>query len=163
MQLPLFLTALVCTLGSHLELHWLNPPRKILVVAKPSPDVLRSLVRVAAWLLDPLRAMHVYVEPSVYARLGLVSAHPFCMQYCSLCNAEDPPLQPPLLQHAIGVQIANVSHAPNSISHSSIQRAEDCKNPIQSVLRVQCTQVFALLSSRERDLSELCSLSHLYL
>ena len=88
MQLPLFLTALVCTLGSHLELHWLNPPRKILVVAKPSPDVLRSLVRVAAWLLDPLRAMHVYVEPSVYARLGLVSAHPFCMQYCSLCNAE---------------------------------------------------------------------------
>ena len=59
--------------GSHLELHWLNTPRKILVIAKPSPDVLRSLVRVAAWLLDPQRAMHVYVEPSVYARLGLVS------------------------------------------------------------------------------------------
>ena len=61
--------------GSHLELHWLNTPRKILVIAKPSPDVLRSLVRVAAWLLDPQRAMHVYVEPSVYARLGLVSHH----------------------------------------------------------------------------------------
>ena len=64
--------------GSHLELHWLNPPRKILVVAKPSPDVLRSLVRVAAWLLDPQRAMHVYVEPSVYARLGLVSMPAAC-------------------------------------------------------------------------------------
>ena len=61
------------SVGSHLELHWLNPPRKILVVAKPSPDVLRSLVKVAEWLLDPQRAMHVYVEPSVYARLGLVS------------------------------------------------------------------------------------------
>ena len=65
-----------CFSGSHLELHWLNPPRKILVVAKPSPDVLRSLVRVAEWLLDPQRAMHVYVEPSVYARLGLVSKLP---------------------------------------------------------------------------------------
>ena len=65
-----------CFPGSHLELHWLNPPRKILVVAKPSPDVLRSLVRVAEWLLDPQRAMHVYVEPSVYARLGLVSKLP---------------------------------------------------------------------------------------
>ncbi|DBB14947.1 hypothetical protein WJX82_001068 [Trebouxia sp. C0006] len=61
----------ISSAGSHLELHWLNPPRKILVVAKPSPDVLRSLVRVAEWLLDPQRAMHVYVEPSVYARLGL--------------------------------------------------------------------------------------------
>ncbi|KAL3158700.1 hypothetical protein ABBQ32_011440 [Trebouxia sp. C0010 RCD-2024] len=61
----------ISSAGSHLELHWLNTPRKILVIAKPSPDVLRSLVRVAAWLLDPLRAMHVYVEPSVYARLGL--------------------------------------------------------------------------------------------
>ena len=61
-----------CAAGSHLELHWLNPPRKILVVAKPSPDVLRSLVKVVDWLLDPKRAMHVYVEPSVYARLGLV-------------------------------------------------------------------------------------------
>lgn len=61
----------ISSAGSHLELHWLNPPRKILVVAKPSPDVLRSLVKVAEWLLDPQRAMHVYVEPSVYARLGL--------------------------------------------------------------------------------------------
>ena len=66
------------TAGSHLELHWLNPPRKILVVAKPSPDVLRSLVRVAGWLLDPARAMHVYVEPSVYARVALV-----CFLLCS--------------------------------------------------------------------------------
>ncbi len=68
--------------GSHLELHWLNPPRKILVVAKPSPDVLRSLVKVAEWLLDPQRAMHVYVEPSVYARLGLVSA--IAISLCTL-------------------------------------------------------------------------------
>ena len=76
-----------CLPGSHLELHWLNPPRKILVVAKPSPDVLRSLVRVAEWLLDPQRAMHVYVEPSVYARLGLVSelAHQAFNVYVRMC------------------------------------------------------------------------------
>lgn len=73
---PTHHNCLACLPGSHLELHWLNPPRKILVVAKPSPDVLRSLVRVAEWLLDPQRAMHVYVEPSVYARLGLVSKSP---------------------------------------------------------------------------------------
>lgn len=73
--------------GSHLELHWLNTPRKILVIAKPSPDVLRSLVQVAAWLLDPLRAMHVYVEPSVYARLGLVSRSPPQSHAC-LCGTQ---------------------------------------------------------------------------
>ena len=59
-----------------MELYSLNTPRTILLIAKPSPDVLRSLVRVVAWLLDPRRAMHVYVEPSVYARLGLVSVIP---------------------------------------------------------------------------------------
>lgn len=68
--------------GSHLELHWLNPPRKILVVAKPSPDVLRSLVRVAGWLLEPARAMHVYVEPSVYARVAQVCFGCLCSSVC---------------------------------------------------------------------------------
>ena len=57
--------------GSHLQLHWLSIPRKVLVVGKPSPDVFLAQTNMVCWLLN--RNMTVYVEPSVYGKLGMVS------------------------------------------------------------------------------------------
>ena len=61
-----------CPAGSHLQLHWLSRPRTVLVVAKPSPEVLVSLVNVVFWLLQ--RDTTVYVEPSIFHRMTEVTA-----------------------------------------------------------------------------------------
>ena len=63
---------LSCPAGSHLQLHWLSRPRTVLVVAKPSPEVLVSLVNVVFWLLQ--RDTTVYVEPSIFHRMAEVTA-----------------------------------------------------------------------------------------
>ena len=69
-----------CPAGSHLQLHWLSRPRTVLVVAKPSPEVLVSLVNVVFWLLQ--RDTTVYVEPSIFHRMTEVTACHLLLQ-CS--------------------------------------------------------------------------------
>jgi hypothetical protein len=56
--------------GSQLKLSWLSRPRTVLVVAKPSADVIDAFVTAVRWLWS--RGMSVFVEPEAYDRVAQV-------------------------------------------------------------------------------------------
>jgi NAD+ kinase len=51
--------------GSHLKLHWLSPPSTVLVVHKPSEEVVATTAQAVAWLLR--RGITVFTEPGAHA------------------------------------------------------------------------------------------------
>lgn len=53
--------------GASLSLQWLEDPKTVLVVSKPSPDVMEQTGPVVQWLRQ--RGLCVFVEPRVYTEL----------------------------------------------------------------------------------------------
>ena len=50
--------------GSHLKLHWLSAPSAVLVVYKPTAEVLEATAEAVGWLLR--RGIVVFIEPAAY-------------------------------------------------------------------------------------------------
>lgn len=58
--------------GSHLKMHWLTAPTAVLIVYKPTEDVVQAVGPVVAWLLN--KGIAVYAEPRAYRALKLSAA-----------------------------------------------------------------------------------------
>lgn len=58
--------------GSHLKMHWLTAPTAVLVVYKPTDDVVQAVGPVVLWLLR--KGIAVYAEPRAYKALKLSAA-----------------------------------------------------------------------------------------
>lgn len=53
--------------GQHLKLQWMSQPSSVLVVWKPTPEVLQNAIKAVAYLLH--RGLTVWVEPEAWGQL----------------------------------------------------------------------------------------------